>query len=251
MLLKYVDYLNNLRDSISVSFGNTGELLEAYKLTALLLFNYAVMTLIGLLVCWVVCKFISAVTFHAIKFGIKFDGVYSDDDEIADKFRKRAIKVSIITESLVLLSYWFLTPTWLFLFPSIHISDAKFNSMLVIMFIGIYTLYIIWLNWYILAKAEVVKASIKPLTDSVYKDTNSALSKCSIFEAAAYEFAIFVEDHVVAEIVNWALEEKIGRREFEKRLKEKLIDIDGSWKYADIDIFMTRGRRKTLRKLCS
>ena len=246
-----MDYLNNLRDSISVSFGNAGELLEAYKLTALLLFNYAVMILVGLFVCWAVCKFVSVVTFYTIKIGIKFDGVYSDDAEIFDRFARRAIKVLIAAESIILLSYWFLTPTQLFLFPNMIIVAAKFNSVLIVFFIGVYALYAIYINWYILVEAEVVKTSIKPLADSVYGPTNSARTRCDLFEGAALKFNIYPGSSVGTEIVKWALEEKISREEFEKRLMDKLIKDANVWKPFDMNIHVAKSRHKTLRRLCS
>lgn len=251
MILNYVDYLNSLRDSISVSFGNTGELLEAYKLTALLLFNYAVMILVGLFVCLAVCKLISVATFYAIKLGMKFDGVYSDDDEIANGFKERAIKVLIVTESIILLSYWFLRPTQLFLFPNMSIIATQFNSMLIVLFTGAYALYAIYINWYILAEADVVKASIKPLSDSVYEPTDSVLTRYTLFANAAYHFSIYLGDRITTEVVDWALEENVSREEFEKRLMDKLISNGKVWKSNDIDAYITRGRHKTLRKLCS
>lgn len=251
MLLDYADYLNNLRDSISVSFGNTGELLEAYKLTALLLINYAVMILVGLFACWAVCKFISIVTFYAIKLGIKFDGVYSDDDEIFHRFIGRAIKVLIVTEGVILLSYWFLTPTQLFLFPNMIVAAAKCNSTLIILFVGVYAFYAIYINWYILAEAAVVKASIKPLADSVYEPTDSVLSKYQIFYESAAKFELYIGGNNRNEIVNWALEEKVGREEFEKRLMDRLISNANVWRPFDMDTYITKGRRNALRRLCS
>ena len=197
------------------------------------------------------CKFISVVTFYTNKLGIKFDGVYSDDDEIFYRFTRRAIKVLIVTEGIILLSYWFLNPTQLFLFPNMLIVAAKFNSILIVFFIGVYALYAIYINWYIVTEAAVVRASIKPLTDSVYEPIDLDRNRYDLFKDVAYSFEMYLDYSVRAEIVNWALKEKVSREEFEKRLIDKLISNANVWKPFSTDVYLTKGRRKALRRLYS